>query len=285
VLGGLEGAATDNAMYLLPGTDVWYRTYRLPSDLRTLYWFAVSEDQHDWRGWRSDQLNPDRFVYAEADDDADLADLAASVLELPHASAAPWRRSTSPHGVVSRSRLSSSVLGNVRDVHLYLPPDERLVAHREFPIAVIFDGRSYMDQIGAARVFDYLIASRMVAPFIAGLPESLNQETLSRELGCNIEFVDFVIDELFAWVEERVPVRVMRRGALVLGASFGGLAAAFCALERPDVFGSPLFDAVFMCRSVHLVWWVAAVPAASPSTLELVRGESPQGAKSFLGSI
>jgi enterochelin esterase family protein len=52
--------------------------------------------------------------------------------------------------------------------------------------------------------------------------------------------VRFLTDELLPWVRARYRVTADPARTVAGGSSFGGLAAAFAALERPGVFGSVL---------------------------------------------
>jgi enterochelin esterase family protein len=53
---------------------------------------------------------------------------------------------------------------------------------------------------------------------------------------CNRDFVRFVTEELLPWAGVSAERNMMVAG----GSSVGGLAAAFAAVERPDIFGAVL---------------------------------------------
>jgi enterochelin esterase family protein len=72
---------------------------------------------------------------------------------------------------------------------------------------------------------------------VALLPDSLDGETRSRELNLHGPFVEFVTDELLPWAHDRLSFDDDPAQTVVSGSSLGGLAAAYCALQRPDVFG------------------------------------------------
>ena len=52
--------------------------------------------------------------------------------------------------------------------------------------------------------------------------------------------MDFLTTELLPWVQEHYHVTVDPARTVVAGSSYGGLAAAFAGLRRPDVFGNIL---------------------------------------------
>ena len=86
-------------------------------------------------------------------------------------------------------------------------------------------------------VLDNLIADGSIPPVVAVLPDSLDTETRSRELNLYDPFVDFLTEELLPWAHERLSFDDDPARTVAAGSSLGGLAAAFCGLRRPDVFG------------------------------------------------
>jgi enterochelin esterase family protein len=68
----LPSSPAENAMVRLDSTDVWYRTYRLPADLRFEYLLApndpalAGEEPISWRDaiatWQPDPLNPKQYL-------------------------------------------------------------------------------------------------------------------------------------------------------------------------------------------------------------------------------
>ncbi len=72
----------------LPGTDVWYRTYRLRDDARFTYQLSPNDslipcsEVEDWDArrstWQPDPLNPNTFVYPPDDEDANGKEIIVS---------------------------------------------------------------------------------------------------------------------------------------------------------------------------------------------------------------
>ena len=61
--GGPAGLEPGNSeLTRLAGTDLWHRSYRVPTDVRTYYLFAPGSDMQDDGSWRCDPLNPRTFV-------------------------------------------------------------------------------------------------------------------------------------------------------------------------------------------------------------------------------
>jgi len=88
----LPGTGTDpqasDAMTLLPGTDLWYFTWRFPHDLRTRYWFLVDDAPP-----QPDPLNPRFIVVPRRNREEGVEEAITSVLALPAAPAQPRARS------------------------------------------------------------------------------------------------------------------------------------------------------------------------------------------------
>lgn len=127
-IGQLTGTRrADNQMARLGNTSVWYRSYWLRKDARTIYQLGVNaalvapqglalnavED-----GVQLDPLNPKQWRRAAANS------VAYSVLELPAASPQPWivPQDATPRGEVQEKPLKSTMLNNDRPMWVYTPP-------------------------------------------------------------------------------------------------------------------------------------------------------------------
>jgi len=239
VLGGLAGADPADRRMRPVGDGWWERSYELARDVRTAYWFTHALVFSGAGDLIPDPLNPRRHLYTADPELADDEEVSASLVELPDA--LPFRWSVSDgqvaRGTTSMHRLSSALLGNERRVYTYLPTGYDRA--RSYPLVVCFDGRAYVDDayVPLPTVLDNLIAAGSIPPVVAVLPDSLDGETRSRELGLDDAFVAFLVEELLPWAHERLSFDDDPARTVVAGSSLGGLAAAFCGLRRPDVFG------------------------------------------------
>jgi enterochelin esterase family protein len=241
----------ENLMEQVPDTGTFFRTYRARSDVRGTYVFRVNDPLRRWEEMSPeemqdyfhslvpDPLNPDQMRWPAF---GPYPEEVFSLVTLPQAPAQPWNeeRPDVPKGSVEHRRFRSERLGNERDVWVYLP------ASRPEGLLVVFDGWAYHEPIPTPTILDNLIAAGHIPPLAAVLIESPGanaveaQETRSRELPCNGNFADFLADELVPWVREVFGVPTPRELTLTAGSSYGGLAAAFAAYARPDVFGRVL---------------------------------------------
>lgn len=143
VLGGLAGADPGDRRMRPAGDGWWERTYELPRDVRTLYWFTRAQMPEKSSDFLPDPLNPQTFVYRADPELADDEDITGSLLELPDAPPLTWSREREvARGVVEEHRLRSERLANERRVYTYAPPgyDDR----RDYPLVVVFDGYAYV---------------------------------------------------------------------------------------------------------------------------------------------
>ncbi|TWU35755.1 Enterochelin esterase [Novipirellula aureliae] len=227
----------------LPGSDIWYRSYRVPKTARIDYRLAPDVPQFD--GTATEQR---RAILATAQRDpfnprheptktVDIYD-GVSIVELPDAPDPIWTtpNPSLPTGTVKTYRLTSQILGNTRDIHLY-----RTAGYRpdspENAIVVTFDGDQYLNEIKLPLIFDNLVAAGKIPPTAAIMICNPSQQRRSAELPCNDNFARFIADELMPWVNEQ-DIHAARERTVIVGASFGGLASAFLGLKHPEIFGN-----------------------------------------------
>ncbi|MCL2781488.1 MAG: alpha/beta hydrolase-fold protein [Actinomycetia bacterium] len=124
-----------NAFDHLAGTDVWYRTYQVRSDMRGRYVISpndpmtplpregTAEVAEREATFRADPFNPKTLVFPRVADDPVSVERRFSVLELPDAPAQPWAaaRPDAPAGALVCERFTSELLGNTRRVWVHTP--------------------------------------------------------------------------------------------------------------------------------------------------------------------
>jgi enterochelin esterase family protein len=238
VVGGLAGADPGDRRMRRGGDGWWERTYELPRDARTLYWFTRTR-MSEQAELLHDPLNPRMHAYVGDPENPEDVDVVGSLLELPDAAPFHWsvEREGVTRGTVELHRLASERLGNERRVFTYTPPGYD--AARTYPLVVCFDGWAYVQNayVPLPTVLDNRIADGRIPPVVAVLPDSLNQETRMRELLGHEPFVDFLTDELLPWAHEQLSFADDPARTVLSGSSAGGLTATFAALRRPDRFG------------------------------------------------
>ena len=233
----------------LVGSDVRYRSYTVDRDARFTYSLAwpagrVSHPdairRHSWDGLSHELFADPRcrksIVSVFFDENA-----AYSLFEGPNAPPEPWleARDGVPKGRVRRQTYRSAILGNTRDVDVYLPPgyDER---GKGYPFVVLFDGNSYLRSAALPTQLDNLIADGAIPPLVAFLVGRIDREHRNRELPPNPEFARFVAEELMPALRREYRLSAAPAQAVIGGASYGALAATAIAQRYPQVFGSVL---------------------------------------------
>jgi len=212
------GDCADPAVQLRD-TEIWYRTYRLRDDFRIGYSLVV-DGTHV-----ADPLNP-RAI------DQGSPVFGRSILELPHAPPQPWneRRVGVPAGKVTELEVGD------HGAWVYTPASYD--ATHEYPLLVCFDGAEYVTSIPGPTILDNLIADGKIPPMIGVFVAQGPQRNV--ELSNNPAFLTYVTDALLPAVRARWHVTTEPRHTTVCGSSTGGLASAYFAFRRPDVFGNVL---------------------------------------------
>lgn len=231
VLGGRPVTDFDAPLENLPGTHVWYRTERLPSDSRFAYFFNVNlpAEKSDLVADLiaapdpiRDPLNPN-----EIDD--------GSFVVLPAAPRFPFKpNEAAPKGHMIDATITSSVLSSDIQLKVYLPAGHEMKGRRPW-LLVAFDG-GFHDM---APVLDDLIATKKVPPIVVvGVVNRQGMRT--KDLGYSEPFAKFVANELLPFAQTRFHTTTDRARTIVGGESRGGGMAAFVGLRHSAAFAKVL---------------------------------------------
>ncbi|MCB0032393.1 MAG: prolyl oligopeptidase family serine peptidase, partial [Anaerolineales bacterium] len=107
-------------------------------------------------------------------------------------------------------------------------------------------GRFFNFAVRVPMILDNLLAEGAIQPLTAVMvdnPSRTWQEAMTireQELSCHAPFADFLAQELLTWLRQTRGFTASPAQTLVAGGSIGGLAAAFVAMQYPDIFGSVL---------------------------------------------
>jgi len=239
-----QGDLSEYRMEHLPQTDVWYRSYVLPSDLRTTYLLSVDDSLVPFESYadvlaripsyRPDPLNPRDFtIYGNPHE------FTVSVLELPRAPAQPWNipRKGVPKGRSRMHLMDSDVLGTRQHLTVHVPPGYSTQGE-EYDLLLLFDGWAYFNFAATTTVLDNLLFAGRIPPYVLVMHSNLDQEARARELPCHPPFAEHLMTELMPWVHENYHVTTDPSRTVVAGSCFGGLAAAYVAFTHPERFGN-----------------------------------------------
>lgn len=127
-----------------------------------------------------------------------------------------------------------------RRVWVYTPAGYDPRASTAFPLIVAFDGAEYQDTMPLPLILDTLRATGKAPAFVAVLIDDAEGAVRIADLGNASKMIAFLARQLMPYVRARWHVTVDPQRVIVTGSSAGGLAAAFVAIQRPDLFGNVL---------------------------------------------
>jgi enterochelin esterase-like enzyme/ubiquinone/menaquinone biosynthesis C-methylase UbiE len=219
----------------MPGTDLWYKTHQVPKDTRETYQFSID-------GQNSiDPFNYRKFIFP-LDEDTGVGGWESSILELPDAPPQPWilPKPGVPKGQVRKHYYQSRILGNQYPVWLYTPPGYSAEGD-PYGFLVLLDGWFYANLMPAPTILDNLLAEGKLPPLVAIMIGSLSYgQVRKRDYGCYPPYIDFLTKELMPWARQEVHLTNDPSRTAIVGASRGGLMAAYIGLRLPDIFGNVL---------------------------------------------
>jgi enterochelin esterase-like enzyme len=245
-------------MIQLKGTDVWYRTYRLPVESRFTYFFSVNSQEavaaQDVRRVRAtyqpDPLNSRRYTEPSEDGrlDPNAQIRSVAILSEPAGENPAIAQPGRPAGEITLERMRSETLKNERRIWIYTPPGFRRRS-QPYPLLILLDGWSYLKRVPSTTILDNLLAQHRIPPCLAVLVDNAEGAARDRELHYDEDFVKFLSTELLPKIRERYGAGTSPGQTIIGGSSAGGLTAAFVALRRPDLFGKVL------SQSGAFWWW------------------------------
>lgn len=248
--------ALNHRLINLENTDLWYLSLILPPQLRTVYGILPNAptlpedfiDQPDFALLGSyftalqNDLIPDPFnkkgYIVPQGIWLNPKDIHLSLLELPNAPLQPWaqKKKGIAEGSVTQFRFKSRVLGNERNVWLYMPPPVLKEEEKNRALLVFFDGDAYTSIVPTPTILDNLISAKKIPPCIAVFFDNPDDPTRDRELGCNPLMTRFITEELLPAVLDDKNITYDSKNTVIVGSSFGGLGALYAGLVLPKSF-------------------------------------------------
>lgn len=240
----------------LEGTDVWWWSAAVRPDYRGAYCFIPLMDpaqgdppprddadrttQRRW--WVSmlkqsvaDEFNAYRPLRGSWDTPASVIHLADAPPQPAWSSVdrlSPAALIVEPLGATESRTWTSATLGNTRRVWTHQVGK----ADDDQPLVVLLDGQHWVERLSLPRALDAAHALGLPSCFVIMI-DSLDSDTRGRELPCHDPFWRAVVDELLPSVAEDVRFTESPARTIVAGQSYGGLAALYAGLTRPDRFG------------------------------------------------
>jgi len=170
---------------------------------------------------------------------------SGSMLEIPATPPALWEARNVPHGTVEVNWQASSVIGDTRQIYVYLPPGYERSKSR-YPVLYLFHGtgdvaESWIQAGHANLILDSLIAEQKAKPMIVVMPlgHATPFWTQPYDYVKNMAlFDDYLLKEVIPWAESKYRVTKGRQNRAIAGLSMGGSQAATIGFAHLDVFSS-----------------------------------------------
>lgn len=227
----LSGRDATEEMSRLPGTNLWYKTFRVHNETRESYQFAVGGENV------TDPLNTRIHVFPD-DEEIGFNGWVSSVFVMPDAPPQTWStpRSGIRTGEVSSHRIRSEILDDERRVWVYTPPGYSADDSSQ-AFLLLLDGWFFLRLIPTPTILDNLLDDDLIPPMVAIMVGSPFSKTRTRDLGCYPPFEKFLTRELLPWARSRYNLTDDPAQSAVVGASRGGLMSAYMGLRHSDIFG------------------------------------------------
>jgi enterochelin esterase-like enzyme len=184
----------------------------------------------------------------------------------------PFRMNPRAHSAAARLQavtLVDSAYHRARRIWIYTPRDYAANAPQPYPLLVAFDGVEYQDTMPLPLILDTLRAAGKAPAFVAVLIDNGGGAERIADLGNAAKMIDFLGRQLMPWVRAHYRVTDDPARVIITGSSAGGLAAAFAAFERPDLFGNVLAQSGAFWRGAEAsngppYEWLTSQVAGSP---------------------
>ena len=212
-----------DTMVNISGTDLWYCTKYFEPDARLDYKFVVNSEN-----WMLDPCNPNTCKSGFGPN---------SELRMPRYIAPPEMvyDPAVPPGRVRDTIFSSILLGNSRNVKIYLPAGYKAEGNR-YPVVMFHDGPEFITLANACIILDNLIARGQIGPVIAVFVPPVDREPEYAEDKKDL-FAGFITDELMPVIDAKYHTSRNPRDRATLGASNGGNIAIYLGTTHPECFG------------------------------------------------
>lgn len=193
----------------------------------------------------------------------------AALLCLPVATVIS-QTATMTSGKVEELTVPSKAYPPTRHMWVYTPAGYPKSCGAGCNLILAFDGVFYLGAMPLAEILDSLTTARRTPPTVAILFDNEGARRLD-DLANHETFASFIADELIPWVRSRWTVTSDPNRTIITGSSAGGLAAAYIAFKRPDLFGNVLSQSGAFWRgnegsNAAPYEWVTSQYSASPKT-------------------
>jgi enterochelin esterase-like enzyme/outer membrane protein assembly factor BamB len=232
VTGSMTEYQVEESLEKIDGTDLFYRSYEAGPGTRWEYRYNV-----DFENAQPDPLNPRRVPGREGDlSEVTTAGFERSKWDEPYTGA--------KRGTIETFALASTVLGNEREVAVYLPAGYEKGSER-YPVVIAIEGQDWRELGHLPNVLDHLTSDGAASVIVAfvGRPEGAPPQGRPE---ASADYARMLAEELVPKLDASYRTVARPDARAVLGTGTGGAAAAMAAVTRPDVFGKAAATSVFL---------------------------------------
>ena len=237
----------EQALYRVEGTDLWFRSYRLsPKAL-----FEYSFHQFDER--MTDPLNP-VTLGPEGQ--------STSLLAMPGWTAPEHiDEPTGQRGTLEKFNWKSEVLGNEREMTIWLPPGYA-ASGKKYPLAVVNYGNLALSHGLMANSLDNLVGKSVAPVVVAFLPRvDFNEYANQAE-----DWSKALAEELMPHLEKKYRLLDGAENRAMTGIASGAFGSTYFALRYPGSIGKVATQS-FYYRTEVLEEWQKLLEADDARTL------------------
>lgn len=213
-----------DVMQRVPGTDFWYRSYRLEPGGRYDYQFQLNYDR-----LIADPLNPRR-----APSPGEFSELVLPGWREPESLGLP--AGVGPRGTLGELKFSSAVLDNTRKIQVYLPAGYHDGQER-YPLLIVSGGDEALKFGAMDRVLDNMIGhgvEPVVVAFVTYAGGRIWRETGGPD---GERYTWMLAHELIDFMQRKFRIRPGSEHRAVMGTGPSGYVSLLAALRFPDAFG------------------------------------------------
>ncbi len=151
----------------------------------------------------------------------------------------------------------SKIMGNKRNIRVYLPPSYFVQLDKYYPVLYVHDGQNIFDALESYsgqswnlhQTAENLIKRKMIEEIIIVAVDNMGLERLSEYAhqdgifqgekveGRALEYESFFIKELMPFIEKKYRIKIGSENTALMGSSMGGLVTFNMGLRKPDIFG------------------------------------------------
>ncbi len=219
ITGNFIPSGVEHTMHRVPGTDFYFRSYELPEKAVFSYRFSVFDER------MTDPGNPQKT----GPEGREQSLLATAGWQVP----SHLREPQGKRGSIETLPWKSELLGNEREVQIYLPPGYSEGKGR-YPLLVVNDAGKAISNGEMDKSLDNLIGETVAPMIVAFVP------TNGGELG-GLKTADYTraqVEELIPLLDKTFRTDARRESRAVLGQDYyggAGFAAMYLALHHPGI--------------------------------------------------